>query len=333
MKIQQIDRLLEPDGIRLKTFRTPLQFIKSFKTDEDCIKYILSLKFEDGWTCLECGSENYCLKSRRRIKCMDCGYEESFISDTAMRKTRKPLNEWFWAIYNLATNKSGMSAMELYRQLDFGSYQTAWTWLQKIRMAMVNPERKKLEGKIEIDETYLFKGAKGRALDEGLKLLIICAVEKRKSKKGKLISGRARLKNIPSANRININNFVKSHIKKKSTLYTDGWRGYTDLKKIGYKHIVKVIEDKKLVGREFPLVHRVFANLKAWVKGTHRFISQKHIQNYLNEFTFRYNRRHKPYLAFNTLLKLIVSHPQRTYEEFTEPRKLVYADGKVDLYE
>jgi hypothetical protein len=156
-----------------------IAFMDAFNTDEKCLKYITSLKWPHGWICPKCSNKEYnFIGTRNLIRCKNCHYEESFIANTLMRNTRKPIRYWFWAIYIIATQKTGISAMELYRQLGLHSYQTAWAWLHKIRMAMVNPDRTQLSGEVEIDETYIQTGQAGRGRQMGgKKALIICAVE------------------------------------------------------------------------------------------------------------------------------------------------------------
>lgn len=312
-----------------------IAFMDTFNTDEKCLDYLAELKWADGWVCPRCGSKRYgFIKTRRLLQCKDCSYQDSLIADTLMRNTRKPLRYWFWALYMIATQKTGLSAMELYRQLDFGTYRTAWTWLQKIRMAMVNPDRTQLSGEVEVDETYIQTGkaGKGRGLG-GKKALIICAVEVKESKKDRLVSGRIRLRHIPNASAENIHPFVIDHIERESIIRTDGWRGYKGLSKYGYKHIVEIVGEPKEASKKFPRVHRVFANLKAWLIGTHRYISTKHLQNYLNEYMFRFNRRNIPKVAFNSLLKIAMLNTPRTYRGFTEPKKPFYVNKEIEFNE
>src|SRR4030042_2766478 len=155
-------------GEKPKTFGSVIQFQRAFNTDEKCLQYIANLKWgEDGWQCPKCGNFDYSfITTRWLIQCCNCGLQASFISDTVMRNTRKSLTEWFYALWDIATRKMGISAMELKRQLGLGSYQTAWTWLHKIRMSMIDADREPLEYEVEADETYMWKGEKrGRSLE------------------------------------------------------------------------------------------------------------------------------------------------------------------------
>ena len=306
---------------------TIVDFMATFNTDEKCLEYIKMVKYPNGWICSHCGGKKYGLVATRHLlRCTQCNYEDSLVAGTLMRYTKKPLRHWFWVLYMVATQKTGLSAMEVYRQLKLGHYGTAWTWLQKIRMAMVSPDRTILSGKVEVDETYIQTGnaGKGRRM-AGRKALIICAVEiKPDDEGGKIISGRIRLRHIPNASAENIHPFIKDHIERGSNVYTDGWTGYQGISKYGYRHIIDVIGDPKEASNKFPRVHRVFANLHAWLLGTHRYISAKHLQNYLNEYTFRFNRRHFTKVSFNSLLKIAVLSEPRTYKGFTTPERPIY---------
>ena len=302
-----------------------IAFMDTFNTDEKCLNYIASLKWSKGWRCSHCGYNEYnYIKTRGLLQCKNCNYQESFIANTIMRNTRKPLRYWFWAIYMVATQKTGLSAMELYRQLGLRSYQTAWAWLHKIRMAMVNPDRTKLSGIVEIDETYIQTGqaGRGRALG-GKKAVIICAVEVKGTQRiGRVGSGRIRLRRIPSASANHIHAFVLEHITRGSIIRTDGFRGYSGLSNYGYKHIVMPLYVPEEASKKFPRVHRVFANLRSWLIGTHKFVSLKHMQNYLNEFIFRFNTRGNIRQAFNILLQIAVLNRPRIYRKFVKPKKL-----------
>ncbi len=311
----------------LPHIRTVMDFMRYFNTDEKCLAYIIDLKFgKDGWTCRICNYNQYTyLPSHESVRCNRCGHEESIISETIMKNTHKPLAEWFWAIYTISTQKTGISAMELYRQMDFGSYQTAWAWLQKLRLGMVSEdETDKLKGTVEVDETYLYSGdEQGRSL-KGNKALVVGAVEVYKG----YASGRVFLREISSASAANLESFVKDHIVKGSTIITDSWGGYNGLKRFGYNHKPVRLNIPEDASKQLPKIHIVFSNLKAWITGTHRFVSKKHLQNYLNEFTVRFDNRRNPIEVFNDVLKLLMFQRSRTYEDFTEPAHPYYPNPK-----
>ena len=299
---------LEIDGKQVGFPKTVMEFNRRFGTEDACLEYLAALKWAGGFICPRCGSKEYgFVHTRRFIQCRKCNYQESPTTSTIFEYTRKPLPEWFWAIYWMATQKTGMSAMELYRQLDFGSYKTAWTWLHKIRHAMVRPDRDKLTGAVEVDEAYV--GGKGEIAGRGAKetqSIVAVAVEVLFTKEGKPASGRVRMRAIPDASAPSLVGFIQNHIEKGSTVLTDEWKGYLPLHKYGYDHEAIKIGDPKEASVKFPRVHRVISNLKAWLNGTHRYVSTKHIQTYLNEFVFRFNRRKYPHQAFRSLMRIAV---------------------------
>jgi transposase-like protein len=324
-----LKKTLEPDGYRIQ-IKSVMDFMKIFRDDNKCLQYLANLKWgKDGWECLQCGHDEYSfITTRKLIKCKNCHYQESFIANTIMRKTRKPLTEWFWAIYTITTSKTGISAMELYRQLDFGHYGTAWLWLHKIRTAMIEYNRKKMRSSFEVDETYFFtkKAGRGRAM-VGEKAIVICAVEIVSSRhRARLASGRIRLRAIPSASSRHIQSFISDHVERGGLIRTDGWRGYLGLDRLGYKHVVEPLHKPEEASKKLPRVHRIFSNLQAWLIETHRFVSKKHLQNYLNEYMFRFNARYDPIGASNSVLTNTTLTTSREYKGFVKPREPIYVN-------
>ena len=272
--------------------RTLVEFEKLFGTEEKCRDYLCRMKWPEGFVCPRCGGHNgHPLQTRPVWVCQDCRHQASLIADTAFTGTRKPLRSWFLAMYLVTSSKGGISAKELKRHLGFGSYQTAWTWLHKLRAAMMDPNRKPLSGEVEVDESYLGgneEGVRGRETEK--KAIIVCAVEKR----GKA-AGRVRLAIVADASGSVLKEFVAGKVVAGSVTHTDGWRGYSHLERSGYQHLVHVLngaEGKVKAHEALPWVHRVFSLLKRWIMGTHQgSASRKHLQAYLEEFTFRFNRR------------------------------------------
>ena len=208
---------------------------------------------------------------------------------TIFEGTRKPLRLWFRAMWYVTTQKHGASALGLQRVLGLGQYRTAWTWLHKLRRAMVRPGRERLAGTVEADEIYIGGkevGARGRSL--GKKAVVAVAVEENGAG-----MGRIRLKRVPNAAAASLEDFLLEAVKPGSTIRTDGWRSYSRLRQLGYRHDKAVMGgDRELVEREFPRVHRVAALLKRWLLGTHQgAVEHQHLDYYLDEFTFRFNRR------------------------------------------
>lgn len=194
---------------------------------------------------------------------------------------------WFRAIWYLTSQKYGANALGLQRVLDLGSYRTAWTWLYKLRCAMVRPGRDRLSGTVQADEIYIGgekPGKRGRGAAG--KALVVVMVE---VKEGKI--GRIRLRRAPDASGPSLEGAIKENIEPGSTVQTDGWEGYGQLSECGYIH--KVVRKEADVGRNLlPEVNRVTALLKRWLLGTYQGgIHLSHLDYYLDEFTFRFNRR------------------------------------------
>jgi transposase-like protein len=232
---------------------------------------------------------------------------------SVLHRTRTSLREWFWAAYLLTTHTPGMSALQLQRQLGIARYETAWTMLHKLRRAMLRPQREPLRGKVEVDETYIGnqEGLRG-GRELGDRALVVGAVEVR----GRA-SGRVRLQMVPDASGRSLTGFVKANVEPGTTVISDGWQGYASLSGMGYRHRPKTQGRPERADVILPRVHRVFGNLKTWLRGTHHGVENRHLQAYLDEFTFRFNRRRTPMAAFQSLLGLTGAHGPTT-------RKMLY---------
>jgi len=212
----------------------------------------------------------------------------------------------------VTTHKPGLSALQLQGQLGIGRYETAWVMLHKLRRAMVRPDREPLHEAVEVDEAYIggpeagLRG--GRQLEE--KALVVAAVEIR----GRA-SGRVRLRVVGDASAESLCGFVKATVEPGALVLTDGWQGYAPLKTMGYRHRPRPQGTPERAATLFPRVHRVFGNLQTWLRGTHHGVGHKHLQAYLNEFAFRFNRRRTPMAAFQTLLGLGSLHGPTTYDQ------------------
>jgi transposase-like protein len=223
------------------------------------------------------------------LECASCGCQTSVTAGTIFQDTRTPLPIWFRAMWWVTTQKNGASALGLQRVLGLKSYETAWTWLHKFRRAMVRPGRDLLTGRVEVDECYvggLEEGLPGRLNLENA-LVIVAAQED-----GPGI-GRIRMRQIIDASAESLVPFVRASVAPGSVIHTDGWAGYLPLKGKGYQHDVTILKGKKKAPSELlPRVHRVISLLKRWLMGTHQgAVSHKHLDYYLDEFTFRFNRR------------------------------------------
>lgn len=283
--------------------KTLVEFQQKFSDDKTCRIYLKSLRWPDGFRCPHCFSaESFDLPQRNLTVCKSCSSHVSVTAGTILHGTRVPLTCWFYAAYLVATHTPGMSALQFQRQLGLNGYETAWTMLHKLRSAMVNPDRKLLSGTVEVDETYVGgpeHGKRGRGASG--KALVVGAVEDHGD-----VAGRVRLQVIPNFKGATLIAFVANNVDPGSVIKTDGLEGYESLNKKLYTHRPRVQGGGEKASLWLPHIHRIFSNLKTWLQGTHHGVEPKHLQAYLNEFVFRYNRRRTPMIAFQTLLGLVL---------------------------
>jgi len=285
--------------------RTIVEFQRRFPDEAACRQYLFESRWPEGYRCPRCGSPAASALQRRLLwQCSDCRYQVSVTAGTVLHRTRTPLHLWFWAAYLMTTATPGISALQLQRQLGLGRYETAWMMLHKFRRAMVAPERTPLTGPVEVDEAFvggLEEGGGGRLL--GDKELVVTAVEVRGAG-----SGRLRMQVIEDASGANLTGFVRANVSPAAVVHTDGWAGYLGLAGLGYDYRPLSQRAHLLAGGDpnemLPRAHRAFSHLKTWLRGTHRGVSGEHLQVYLDEFVFRWNRRRTPMAAFQTLLGL-----------------------------
>ena len=268
--------------------RTLAEFEARFATDEACRAYLVRLRWPNGFRCPRCGGASAWPVRTILWQCTKCGRQTSVTAGTVFQDSRTPLTTWFRAMWSVTSTKTGSSALGLQHELGLGSYQTAWTWLHKLRRAMVRPGRDRLSGHVEVDESFVggLGGAEGRST--ATKALIVVAAEE----VGRGI-GRIRMRRIPNASAVSLGAFVHEAIEPGSEVHTDGWHGYDRLKTSGYRHRVTYLRgDAELAMEQLPRVHRVVSLLKRWLLGTHQgAVSAAHLDYYLDEFTFRFNRR------------------------------------------
>ena len=265
------------------------QFEARFATEEACRQYLFHLRWPDGFRCPRCGREKYWPLRGVLLQCAGCGHQASVTAGTIFQDTRSPLPSWFRAMWWVAAQKNGASALGLQRVLGLRSYEKAWTGLHKLRRAMVRPGRDRLAGTVEVDETYLGgleEGVRGRQTEK--KALIVVAAQE----EGRGV-GRIRLRQIADASAESLIPFVQDSVEPGSVIHTDGWLGYEPLDKKGYRHAVTFLRGQEESPSELmPRVHLVVSLLKRWLIGTHQgAVSHKHLDYYLEEFTFRFNRR------------------------------------------
>src|SRR5664280_2415572 len=260
----------------------------NFTTEEACRAYLARLRWPAGFRCAHCGSGK-AWPVRGLWECAGCGYQTSVTAGTIFQDTRTPLPVWFRAMWWVTTQKNGASALGMQRVLGLKSYETAWTWLHKFRRAMIRPGRELLSGRVEVDECFIGSPEdqlRGRGNVD--KTLVVVATEE----DGKGI-GRIRFRQIPNASADALNLFIQESVEPGSVIHTDGWRGYSTVGSLGYTHEVTVLKGKKEAASELlPRVHLVISLLKRWLIGTHQgAVSHKHLDYYMDEFTFRFNRR------------------------------------------
>lgn len=276
----------------METFpRTLAEFESWFATEQACRDYLAALRWPMGFRCPRCGHGASWAVRDVLYECRGCGSQTSVTAGTIFERTHKPLRTWFAAMWYVTAQKTGISAVGLQGILGLGSYRTAWTWLHKLRRAMVRPGRDRLSGRVEVDETYiggLGRGRHGREHED--KALVAIAAQEDGAK-----IGRIRMQRIPDASADSLEGFVGAVVSCGSGVLTDGWAGYWGLAKKGYVHEAHSQGRLDRPGAEedlLPRVHRVVSLLKRWLTGTHHgAISPEHLDYYLDEFTFRFNRR------------------------------------------
>jgi len=270
--------------------RSMVEFEERFSTESACRDYLFSVRWPEGWRCPRCGHEGGWRNGRGLVECPRCRHQSSLTAGTVFHGTKTPLHLWFKAIFLMVTQKNGVSAKALQHFLGV-SYPTAWTWLQKLRLAMSTRPHAPLAGVVEVDDAYwggYRKGAPGRQKGGGSKDLLVVAVEDNGPK-----MGRVRLSRVPDHTRKSFTAAVERHVARGSEVRTDGLHSYRQLSAKGYVHMREVIgEDTSRSVELFPHVHRVISLLKRWLLGTHQGApSAKHLDGYLEEFEFRFNRR------------------------------------------
>ena len=267
-----------------------VEFIDWFSSDEACLEYLEAVRWPDGFRCPKCGTEQFWPVGKKALKeCAGCHHQTSVASGTIFDGTRKSLRLWFLTMWLVTAEKNGISAMELQRELGFSRYETAWTWLHKLRRAMVRPGRDRLSGLVEVDETYVGGDAeapRGRGAEK--KFIVVVAVEEKPEG-----IGRIRLRRVANASGKSLIPFVQDVVEPGATIRTDGWSGYSRLGESGYTHdVVNLSRSEEMADELLPHVHRVSSLLKRWLLGTHQGrVGEKHLDYYLDEFTFRFNRR------------------------------------------
>lgn len=307
--------------------KTLREFQLQFATEEACQEYLASCRWPDGYGCPRCGHRRaYRILTRRSWQCAACRHQVSLTSGTILHKTKTSLTLWLWAAYLMTTDKRGISALLLQRQLGLRRYETAWMMLHKLRRAMVNAAREPLRGEVEIDDTWIGgpqAGVRGSRQLRGRKAaLVVVAVEKRGNG-----SGRLRMEVIPDFRATTMNDFITKNVAPGSRIYTDGLKSFAGLQEAGFGHVPRTqplrTDLRKGAKSAVPLADRAIGNLQQWLIGTHHGVSRAHLQVYLDEFVFRHNRRKQPMAAFQTLLGLGSARTPTPYRRIQGARDLL----------
>ena len=262
------------------------------------------------------------------LECRACRRQSGLLVGTVMERSHTPLSVWFWAAYLVASQTPGMSAVQFQRQLGLTRYETAFGILHKLRAGMVRPDKDRIGGRakehVEVDEAWV--GGKTRGEGRGVhhKTLVAAAVEVRRRKPGTAqdkrkdgrYAGRVRLAIAVDRSADSLCGFVEKAVTPGSMIVTDDWSGYASLRKRGYDHhAIAESGDPEIAEQFMPMIHLVFSNLKTWLNGIHHGVSAKHLQAYLNEYTFRFNRRFYPFNAFRSLLGIAGGVEAPTYAD------------------
>lgn len=302
--------------------RTLLELEQRFADEEACRAYLRQMRWPEGFVCPRCGGKEAWPMKGGRSLCRGCRAQVSVLAGTIFQDTHLPLTTWFRAMWQVTSQKNGMSALGLQRVLGLGSYKTAWTMLHKLRRAMVRPGRERLSGTVEVDETYWGgeeEGAVGRQTEDKALIMVAAEIDGRNI-------GRVRLRRVLDLQQTTLHGFIGEMVQAGSTVRTDGLPAYQGL--TGYTH------DRRIQRRQpdnrphlLPRVHRVMSLLKRWLLGTHQgAISHEHLDDYLNEFTFRFNRRTSASRGklFYRLVEQAVQIDPAPFQNIINPQPVVY---------
>jgi len=306
------------------------EFQRLFPDDAACARYLEQARWRDGFNCPRCGvadEPRYVSTRPGVLRCRHCRQDISLTAGTVMERTHTPLSVWFWAAYLVASHTNGLSAVQFQRQLGLTRYETAFQILHKLRAGMVRPDQDRIGGTgilVEADETYVGGRTRGEGKGVHHMALVAGAVEvkpsetKDKRKKSR-VAGRLRLMHIGNRKGETLGGFIAANVALGSSIVTDDWGGYAGLSK-SYDHTaVPERGDPDVAETYLPFIHLVFSNLKTWLRGTHHGVSSQHLQAYLNEFVFRFNRRFYPFNAFPSLLGIAGDVCAPTYDQFYHP--------------
>jgi ISXO2-like transposase domain/Transposase zinc-ribbon domain len=292
--------------------RSLTEFEQRFGDEDTCAEYLAAARWPGGFSCPGCaGSKAWRLESKPwTYECARCGRQTSITAGTILHHSKLPLTAWFWAAYVMATQPNGISALQLQRELSLGSYKTAWLLCAKLRRAMVAPARNPLSGLVEVDKTEIAYRSKNDPVTTGGsnqhgKMLIVGAVEVQD-----LRLGRIRLTTVPDDSAASLHAFLAANLAPGTSAQASGKAGYCGVPGINHDPLVMGALDPQKVR---PRVHRIFSDLKVWALSVYHGLRRKHLQSYLDEFVFRFNRRRNRDAAFLSLLGIAAAHQPLTY--------------------
>jgi transposase-like protein len=281
------------------------EFQTQFSTEKDCLEYLSILKWEAGFECKKCKHTHYCkgIKELDR-QCTKCNYLESPTSGTLFHRVKFPLLKAFYIVYFISTNKKGITSTELARKLDL-KQKVCWLFKRKVMKAMESSGNFLLEGVVEVDETFVGgSDENSRGRKKGTKKLVVVAIEKKKKGVSRFYA-----KVIDKANAENLGTFMRENIQIEAHIKTDEWTGYKPLEE-EFENMTHIKSGKK--GENFPEIHRVIMNFKGWLRGMHHHV--KDLQDYINEYTYRFNRSFMKGNIFDNLMNRMVNTPPHSYK-------------------
>ena len=290
-----------------------VEFQRRFVSEEACMEHLFRLRWPDGYTCPRCGHRRCCFHSTQLLfQCSACKYQVSVTAGTIFHKTRTPLVKWFWMIFMMARQKSGVSMLSLQRMLGIRSYKTVWTMGHKIRKAMEDRDSQyQLAGLVEMDDAFIGprkSGPPGRGARGKSKVVI--AVESRDKH-----AGFAVMQHVPSVDSDHIFSIAQDKIQPASDVRTDGWRAYQTLGSKGFVHEPVIVSKDKQALKQLKWVHVMIANVKGNIRGVYHGVSSKHLSRYLAEFSYRFNRRKWDSQLFNRTVTACLTTSTVTFAE------------------
>ena len=315
---------------RKNRFKPPsiLEFQRRFATEEDCARFLFEKRWPNGWTCPRCGAVKcYPIEGRGLYECSACRYQVSITAGTVLHKTRTALRLWFLAIFFMVTDKRGISSVGLAKQLGI-SQKKAWCMRHKLRRAMgKRDERYKLDGLVELDESFFGApkegGCRGRGTSKNKVLVGLSLTTEGKPR-------HIRLQVLPRIDRAHLEPSIVAMVAPGVKIKTDGLRSYLSLGSKGYLHDRVIAKDANIL-EELRWLHVAVSNAKALIGGTYHGLGRlggKHLQTYLDEYAYRFNRRHRPDLIFDRCVAAVAACPIWTYRDIVS-KQPVYTKSKL----